>query len=88
MSECDQEDVRSVFYPVLILQDGLDVRVGDDHIVQLQLRRLTLGLHGTNQIHCGPVKQNRESRGSKAGLPTRPPGTPRVTVSLHFNWLG
>lgn len=29
--------LRGILDPVLVLQDGLDVGVGDDHIVQLQL---------------------------------------------------
>lgn len=49
-----EEAVRGVFDPLLVLQDGFDVRVGDDHVVQLQLRRLALSLHRSNQIHCGP----------------------------------
>lgn len=54
-------DVRGVLDPVLILQDGLDVRVGDDHVVQLQLRRLTLGFHGTDQVNIGSVGKQRSS---------------------------
>lgn len=65
-----QGDLRGVLYPVLVLQDGLDVGVGDDHVVQLQLRWLTLGLHGSNQIHCGSVKRSRKRGGSKDGFPT------------------
>ena len=66
MSQWHESDVRGILDPVLILQYGLDVRVGDDHVVQLQLRRLALRLHGSDQIHRGSVKQNSERRGGEA----------------------
>lgn len=45
--------LRGVLDPVLVLQDGLDVRVGDHHVVQLQLRGLRLRLHGPDEVHDG-----------------------------------
>ena len=62
------EDVRGVFNPVLVLQDGLDVRVGDDHVVQLQLRLLALCFHGANEIHGRPVKQGGGGGGTIMSL--------------------
>lgn len=56
----DLKGLRGVLNPVLILQDGLDVGVGDDHVVQLQLRQLALGLHGSDQIHRGSGNTAKE----------------------------
>ncbi|KAG7233916.1 hypothetical protein INR49_006416 [Caranx melampygus] len=46
------EHVHRVQSPFLCfhLKDGFDVRVGDDHVVQLQLRRFTLSFHGSDQM--------------------------------------
>lgn len=46
--------LRGIFNPVFILQNGLDVGVGDDNVTQLELGGLRLGLHGADEVHDGP----------------------------------
>ncbi len=56
-----REGIRGIFDPVFVLQHGLNVRISDDNIIQLQLWRFTLSLHRSDQIHCGSEIQRKHS---------------------------